>query len=141
MEIKFYPLESIENEHLKYAVIVSKYKGQYVYVKHRDRQTWEIPGGRREQGEIIGATARRELVEETGAIQYQIEPVINYSVKSEGVISYGQVFYADILELGQPLEHEIETVKWFKNSPEFLTYPDIQPILLGKTQEILGQKH
>jgi 8-oxo-dGTP diphosphatase len=140
MEIEFYPLESIENEQLKYAVIVSKHNGQYVYVKHRDRLTWEIPGGRREEGELIADTARRELVEETGAVEYQIEPVIIYAVHSEGITSYGQLYYAEISELGHQLEHEIEMVGLFETSPIPQTYPDIQPILLNRVEKMLMKK-
>ncbi len=50
-EVKFY--ESIEDELLKFAVIISKAQGQYVFCRHKDRDTWEIPGGHREPLENI----------------------------------------------------------------------------------------
>lgn len=46
-EVKFY--ENIEDERLKFAVIISKTQNKYVFCKHKDRDTWEIPGGKREQ--------------------------------------------------------------------------------------------
>ena len=60
---------------LKFAVIIAKHNGKWVFCKHRERSTWEVPGGHREQGEDILETAKRELYEETGAINFEINPV------------------------------------------------------------------
>jgi len=38
-----------------------------VFCKHKDRDTFEFPGGHREKDEKIEETAKRELWEETGA--------------------------------------------------------------------------
>lgn len=75
-EIKFY--ENIADELLKFAVIVSKAQNKYVFCKHRNRDTWEIPGGHREDGENITDTAKRELYEETGALEFDIKLVCVY---------------------------------------------------------------
>ena len=40
----------VSDELLKFAVIVSKYDGKWVWCKHKDRDTYEIPGGHREMG-------------------------------------------------------------------------------------------
>ena len=66
-KVQFY--EHIQDELLQFAVILSKSQDNYVFCKHKDRDTWEIPGGRREPGEAILDTARRELYEETGALE------------------------------------------------------------------------
>lgn len=58
-EVKFY--EDIEEEQLKFAVILSKTQDKYVFCRHRERDTWEVPGGHREVGETILETAKREL--------------------------------------------------------------------------------
>lgn len=57
VEVKFY--DNMDDELLKFAVIITKAKNKYVFCKHKDRNTWEIPGGYREQGENIMDTARR----------------------------------------------------------------------------------
>ncbi len=50
---------------LRFAVICAQYQNQWLLVRHRERHTWECPGGHREPGEDIDAAARRELWEET----------------------------------------------------------------------------
>ena len=78
MEVKFY--ESVDDSLLKFAVIISRSSGKWVFCKHRERATYEIPGGHRESGETLLEAAKRELREETGAIDFCIEPLCVYSV-------------------------------------------------------------
>ena len=59
MEVKFY--DSINDELLKYAVIISKSNNKWVFCKHKERSTYEVPGGHREEKETIYETAVREL--------------------------------------------------------------------------------
>lgn len=68
MKVNFY--ESVADELLKFAVIISKHNGKWVFCKHKERDTYEVPGGHREEGESILDTAKRELNEETGARLY-----------------------------------------------------------------------
>lgn len=65
---------------LKFAVIVAKSNGKWVFCKHKERTTFECPGGQRDEGEIIIEAAKRELYEETGAVEYTITPICAYSV-------------------------------------------------------------
>ena len=47
-EVKFY--NQVADELLQFAVIFAKTNGKWVFCKHRERDTYELPGGRREIG-------------------------------------------------------------------------------------------
>lgn len=130
-EVRFY--ETVEDERLKFAVILAKHGGKWVFCKHRARQTLEIPGGHREPGESVAQAARRELYEETGAVRYTMEPVCVYAVARDGQPeeSCGMLFYAEIEEFEPELHSEIEKIVFLQDPPEgSWTYPQIQPRLL-----------
>lgn len=73
MQVNFY--EKVDDHLLRFAVIVARHRGKWVFCKHRERDTYELPGGHREPGERILEAARRELQEETGATAFSIRPV------------------------------------------------------------------
>ena len=128
LSVNFY--EKVADELLKFAVIITKSDRKWVFCKHRDRNTWEIPGGHREQGETILETAKRELYEETGAIEFEINPVCVYSVLKDGVETFGMLYFAKVSEFEKELHSEIEKVQMFEALPEQWTYPLIQPLLI-----------
>ena len=136
MEVKFY--ENVNDELLKFAVIIAKHQDKWVFCKHKERDTYEIPGGHREKDESIIETAKRELIEETGAIDFKIEPVCVYSVTGKnrvnetGEETFGFLFYADIYSFSGKLYSEIERVELFEKLPERWTYPLIQPVLINE---------
>ena len=135
-EVKFY--ESIEDELLKFAVIISKAQGQYVFCRHKDRDTWEIPGGHREPLENIIDTAKRELYEETGAVKFEIKPVCVYSVTAPdnfgGEETFGMLFFANIESFETELHSEIEEIALLDELPERWTYSEIQPHLINEAK-------
>ena len=139
LKVKFYETTEIDDSLLRFAVILSGYQGKWVYCKHKNRNTWEVPGGHREENEAIADAARRELFEETGAKHFELIPVCVYSVKNE-TESYGMLFYADITELGDLPDSEIETIAFFSEAPAELTYPLIQPALTEKIKTNLCMK-
>ena len=57
MEVQYHEISDVEDSLLKYAVIVSRYMNKWVFCKNKNRQ-WELPGGRREEGEDIIDTYR-----------------------------------------------------------------------------------
>lgn len=132
VRVNFYDLETIPNEKLKYVVISSKINDKWLFVKHRKRETWEIPGGKIEKGESAESAARRELWEETGAKEFSLTPICIYSVLRENDESFGQLFISNISILGELPKSEIGTVAPFSELPENLTYPSIQPFLFSK---------
>ena len=146
METKVYELGIVKDEELKFAVIVSKYKGKFVYARHKERETWETPGGHRELNEDINDTAARELREETGADKFTIRPICDYlcdySIERENVDkSYGRLYYAEIEKLGELPDLEIAEIALFESMPEKLTYPEIQPVLFHRVlRELLKYK-
>ena len=136
LEVKFY--DKVEDNLLKFAVIISKTNGKWVFCKHKDRDTYEVPGGHREFGESIMDTAKRELMEETGAIEFDIKPICVYSVKGKTRVnenaddeSFGMLFIADIVSF-EELHSEIEEILITDTLVENWTYPLIQPKLIGE---------
>ena len=136
MEVKFY--DTVEDKLLKFAVIVAKSNGKWVFCKHKERDTYECPGGHREAGENIDDAARRELYEETGAIDYTIRPICVYSVTApdnfNGVETFGKLYFADISTFEAELHSEIEKIVLFNELPTKWTYPLIQPFLVKEVE-------
>ena len=78
-KVNFY--DSINDSMLKFAVIIARHNGKWVFCKHKERNTWEAPGGHREDGEDILETAKRELYEETGAITFDIRRIFEIALE------------------------------------------------------------
>lgn len=148
INVNFY--ETAEDALLKFAVIIAKTGGKWVICKHKERNTYEVPGGHREPGEDILMTAERELREETGALVFDLKPLCVYSVTGKtrvnetGEESFGLLCFAEITEFSGKLESEIERVFLMDELPTDWTYPLIQPKLIaeyirrtGSVQEIL----
>lgn len=142
VKVKFYSPEEVEDSLLKFAVIVSRCGEQWVFCRHKERSSYECPGGHREERETLEETARRELYEETGAKAYELKEICVYSVihsdpkTGEESESFGMLFGARIQSLGAlPRDFEMAEVKLTKALPEEWTYPQIQPFLLKKAWE------
>lgn len=138
IKVNFY--DSVGDEKLKFAVIISRTNGKWVFCKHKERDTLEVPGGHREDGEDILSTAKRELYEETGAIDFDIKPICVYAVvrKSEDAETEtcGMLYFADIRTFENELHSEIEKIIITDKLPEKWTYPLIQPFLMEQAEKL-----
>lgn len=139
LEVKFH--DNADDDLLKFAVIISKSNGKWVFCKHKERNTYEIPGGHREVGESILNAAKRELKEETGAVDFSIKPVCAYSVKDKTRVNksaddetFGMLFVADIFSF-EEIHSEIEKIILTDDLIDNWTYPLIQPKLIQEVQK------
>lgn len=140
LKVIFREQDETPDELLKYAVTAARYGDKWIFCRHKERTTWEMPGGHREHyrdgDEDIIQTAMRELYEETGAVEYDIEPLCVYGVEREDGTTYGLLCAARIKTLGKlPDNSEIGWIKECDIIPDELTYPEIQPRLFDKAKE------
>ena len=138
IEVKFY--DEAAGDLLKFAVIIARKDGKWIFCKHKERDTYELPGGHRERGETILEAARRELQEETGAVDFTMEPVCIYSVKGKTRVNqnaeeetYGMLYVADVFALSE-IHSEIEKIIVTDQLVDRWTYPLIQPKLIAEAQ-------
>ena len=105
--------EEAADDRLRFAVIVSKHRGQWVFCQHRQR---------------------RELWEETGAADFSLRRVCAYSVRDGGGETFGMLYAAEIFSFEPLPETEIGRAALFSELPEAWTYPLIQPRLLERVR-------
>jgi len=115
---------------LSYVVIAVRHNGGWLFVRHRRRGGWEMPAGHPDEGESSVLAAVRELIEETGAIDFVMEPVSYYSVDAGKGRQYGRLFFAEVERLGDLTDHdEIESVRVFRRRPRNLSLPEVMSFL------------
>ena len=137
--VRFHNPSFLPDEGFTYSVIAARYLGQWIFVRHHERDTWEIAGGHIEKGESPDEAAGRELAEETGAGRFDLVCVAAYSVEKDGITGYGRLYFAEVSEL-DPLQEnsEIAEIMLSEKLPQSLTYPDIQPHLFNKILEYIS---
>ena len=64
LQCKLFPAHLLEN--LKYVVVCSWYKGQWLFSRKKGSDAWETQGGHIEPGETPEQAAKREMYEESG---------------------------------------------------------------------------
>ena len=119
VEVRFYDKEKVNDALLKFAVIIARSNGKWVFCKHKD-------------------TARRELYEETGALEYSLTPVCVYSVTApdnfDGQETFGMLYFADIRRFEEELHSEIEKIILTDELIGSWTYPLIQPKMIEEAK-------
>lgn len=137
--------KSVKDSDLQFVIMLCKYNEKIVLCKHKDRDTYECPGGRRENYETIIETAKRELYEETGAVEYNLKILSNIAIKGfDGVIEnkktkYGCILLSKILKIEKMPKYEIDCIKFFKEIPNDWTYPEIEPVIFKKYVKELSE--
>lgn len=107
-------------------IVVFDSAGRLVLCRHKERSTWETPGGHIEPGETPAEAAARELFEETGIAPKGLTAVADYEV--DGVA--GRLYTADIATRSPLPDLEIAETTTSDALPDNLTYPAITPILV-----------
>lgn len=142
--VRFLDEGKVDDSLLRFAVIAARSGRQWVFCRHRDRESMELPGGHREAGESILQTAERELHEETGARSFSLKPVCVYGVTGKNRVNltgretFGMLFFAEVEAFESALHHEMEQVMLCREPPQRWTYPQIQPALLREVCARLG---
>ena len=129
MEVIFHSLDSVCDSSLKYVVIVTRHKDKWVFCKNRKRK-WEIPGGKIEQGETPLEAAKRELVEETGAVKFELTPICAYQINN-----FGLLLYANVEEFGALPQSEIKEIALLDDLPTELSFPLYHPRHFEKVKQ------
>jgi len=132
LKIEFFHPSEVDESTFFAAAIITQYKEQWVMCKHRERDTWEAPGGRREKNEMILETAKRELYEETGATNFSITPICGFSTNRNAML-----YYATVETFGELPNSEIKKIDFFKELPKNLTYPELHIKLYKKVKSVI----
>jgi len=136
--VRFFDCDHDPGTRLTYSVIAGRYRDKWIFVRHNDRETWEIAGGHIEDGESSHDAAVREFHEETGSIDFSIDCISTYSVEKDGVTGYGRLYYAEVAKMGPiPDISEIGEVTLLDDLPGNLTHPDIQPHIFARVKRFL----
>lgn len=107
----------------KYVVVLSGYQGKILLSRHRERMTWETQGGHIEPGETPMEAAKRELYEESGAVEFDLRPLCDYWAGEEnGEGAAGMVLRRTSKDWGK-----CPTVRWRRPKP-LKGCPKILPI-------------
>jgi 8-oxo-dGTP diphosphatase len=139
--ITYYPANSIELSELTYVIIGTREKEKWIFVRNRDRSSWELPAGHIEKGETALEAAKRELFEETGTLKSSIQAIHDYSVENNGEVKSGRVFFAEVIDRGPLPASEIVEIKIQTKSPEHATYPEAHDSFVRILNKFIGQYH
>lgn len=129
---------NVDDSELWFVIIVSRHKNKWIFVKHKERDTRELPWGHREIGESVHDSAKRELYEETGAKKFDIDHVWYRSlVNAKNEKSYWSIYFAEVHVLEELPWMEIGNIDFFDEVPENTTYPDVHPMIYENVKKYI----
>jgi len=129
---------SIADHKLNYVVMAVRYQDQWLFVRHRERTSWEMVSGHIEAGELPDQAALRELNEEAGVVKSSMQILSDYEVEVKGKREYGRFYGVEVSELNPVLEYETEEIVLAERLPESLTYPEVHSALFQRALEHFG---
>ena len=89
-----------------------------------------MAAGHPDEGEESIEAAVRELTEETGALDFMMEPVTYYSVDAGDGKQFGRLFLAEVRTLGELTDKdEIEGVRVFRRRPRSMSLHEVMSFL------------
>lgn len=103
---------------MKACLLISNHNSVLLARQYRfllDRQVWEIPGGKVEEGESPAESAVRECEEETGIRGLNVKPLIYYPLGLDCMSAGAQLFYTSEFECVKeftPNPREVDMIKW-----------------------------
>ncbi len=139
VHIEILPANQVPDQKLTYVVIGAQLHDKWFFVRHRDRITWELPAGHIEPGEEPMEAAQRELFEETGINNAELQVLHDYSVTISGKTKYGRLYHGVVKGKADKPESEISEVRLESISPKPYTYPEAHRAFLGVLGRAGGQ--
>ena len=132
MELIFNPKNTHKDKDIHFVIIATNYQksDKWIFVRRKDSNSWELPAGHKEKEESVSEVANRELFEETGAKEYNIEVLTDYTLITKDTVGVGRVFLAIVNKLGPLPDSEIEEVVIKNYFPKPHTYKNIQKEIL-----------
>ncbi len=109
-------------------IVFAKYANKWLFCQHKERETWEVPGGNVECGEELIVAAKRELYEETGAATDDINLICYFF--DNRYRKHFAVFFANIKEINALPESEMARITLLDEFTENTTYKETYDILL-----------
>ncbi len=139
MKLIFNPKNTHKDKDIHFVIIATNYKksDKWIFVRKKDGNSWELPAGHKEENESVLQAAKRELFEETGAKEYNIEVLTDYTLITKEAVGVGRVFIAIVNKLGLLPDSEIEEIVIKKDFPKPHTYKNIQKQILEHAKKYL----